>query len=68
MINLASAAVNEKSVLQQLVSNNTTLCTSYESLVALVKKLSNYIKNLEREIYLMKKGGQSSTRNTTLCS
>ena len=66
MINLASAAVNEKSVIQQLVSNNTTLSTSNERLVALVKKSSNYIKNLEQEISLMKKGGQAIARNTTL--
>ena len=66
--NLAAAAVNENGVLQQLVLNNTTLSTSNESLVALVKKLSNVIKNLEREIYRMKKGGQVSARNTTLCT
>ena len=35
--NLATAAVNEKPVLQQLVLNNTTIATSNESLVALVK-------------------------------
>ena len=34
--NLAAAAVNAKSVLQQLVLNNTTLSTSNESFVALV--------------------------------
>ena len=65
--NLDSAAVNEKGVLQKLVLNNTTISTSNESLVALVKKLSNDIKNLEREISRMKKGGQVSARNTTLC-
>ena len=36
--NLAAAATNEKYVLKQLVLNNTTLATSNESLVALVKK------------------------------
>ena len=46
----ASAAVNEQDVLKQLVLNNTTLATSNESLMALVKKHSNEIKNLEREI------------------
>ena len=66
--NLDASAVNEKGVLQQLVLNNTTLSTSNESLVALVKKLSNDIKNLEREISRMKKGGQVSARNTTLCT
>ena len=48
--------------------NNTTLATSNESLVAFVKKQSNDIKNLEREISRIKKGGQSSARNTTLCA
>ena len=46
--NLAATSVNEKWVLQPLVLNNTTLATSNESLVALVKKLSGDIKNLER--------------------
>ena len=36
--NLAAAAFNKKGVLQQLVLKNTTLSTSNESLVALVKK------------------------------
>ena len=36
--------------------------------MALVKNLSNDIKNLEREISRMKKGGQVSARNTTLCA
>ena len=35
--NLAASAVNKKVVLQQLVSNNTTLSTSNKGLVALVK-------------------------------
>ena len=64
---LAAAAVNKKGVLQQLVLNSTTLSTSNESLVALVKKLSGDTKNLEREISRLKKGGQVSARNTTLC-
>ena len=66
--NLADAAVNKKGVLQQLVLNKTTLATSNESLVALVKKLSGDIKNLEREIYRLKKGRKFSARNTTLCT
>ena len=45
---LAAPATNEKDVLKQLVSNNTTLATSNESLVNLVKKQQNEIKNLER--------------------
>ena len=48
--------------------NNNTLTTSNESLVDLVKKLSGDIKNLERENYCLKKGGQVSARNTTLCT
>ena len=47
--NLAAVAVNEKSVLQQLVLNNTTLTTSNESLVDLLKRLNVDIKNLERK-------------------
>ena len=39
-----------------------------ESLVALVKKLSNDIKNLERGISRTKKGGQVIARNITLCA
>ena len=46
--NLAAAATNKKDVLKQLVLNNTTLATSNESLVALVKKQQSEIKNLER--------------------
>ena len=46
--NLAAAAVNEQVFLKKLALNNTTLATSNESLVALVKKKSNDIKNLER--------------------
>ena len=66
--NLAAAVVNGKGVLQKMVLNNTTITTSDKSLVALVKKLSNDIKNLEREVSRMKKGGQVSASNTTLCA
>ena len=66
--NLDNAAVNEKGVLQKLVLNNTTLSTSNKRLVALVKKLSGDIRNLEQEISRLKKGGQVSARNTTLCA
>ena len=61
--NLAAAATNEKDVLIQLVLNNTTLATSNESLVDLVKKHQNEIKNLERELARYKKPGQASPRN-----
>ena len=67
--NLAAAAVNGKDVLKQLVLNNTTLAASNESLVALVKKQHNEIKNFEREIYRIKKGGQARRSNPpTLCA
>ena len=46
--NLAAAATNETDVLKQLVLNNTTLATSNESLVALVKKNQNEIIHMER--------------------
>ena len=44
--NLAASATNKKDVLKQLVLNNTMLATRNESLVALVKKHQNEIKNL----------------------
>ena len=47
--------------------NNTTLKTSNESLVSLVKKLSGDIKNLERENSRLKKSGKVIARNITLC-
>ena len=42
--------MNEKDVLNQLVLNNTTLTNSNKSLVVLVKKQPNELKNLEREL------------------
>ena len=69
--NLAAAATNEKELLTQLVSNNTTLTTTNESLAALVKKQAGDIKNLEREIARLKKTpqAQASPRNPpTLCA
>ena len=66
--NLAAAAVNEKSVLQKLVLNNTTLTTSNESLVTLFKKITGNVKNIEQENSRLKKGGQVSNRSTTLCN
>ena len=48
ILHLATAATNEKELLNQLVLNNTTLTNSNESLVALVKKQANDLKNLER--------------------
>ena len=57
--NLAAAVINEKSVLKQMVSNNSKLAATNEDLVAMVKKLSNKIKNLERETSCLKKTGGS---------
>ena len=48
--NLSADTVNGQGILKQLILNNTTLATSNESLMALVKKQSNDIKNLEQEI------------------
>ena len=48
--NLAAAKTNEKDVLNKLVLNNTVLTNSNESLVALMKKQANDLKNLEREL------------------
>ena len=45
--NLAVAATNKKEILTQLVLNNTTLTTTNESLVDLVKKQAGDLKNLE---------------------
>ena len=56
--NLAAAAVNEKSVLEQLVSNSTKLAATNEDLVALVKKLTNEINNLESNTSRLKKTGK----------
>ena len=36
--NIAAAAANDKSVLKQLVANNTKLATTNEDLVAIIKK------------------------------
>ena len=65
--NLTASAVNEKSVLDQLVANNTKLATKKESLVAMVKKLTGDINNMERNNSRLKKGGQVSGRGPTLC-
>ena len=64
--NLAAAAVNEKLVLEQLVANNTKLSSNNSRLVAMVKKLTGDIKNVERDNSRLKKSGQSS-RVPTAC-
>ena len=62
--NLAAAATNEKELLYQLVLNNTTLTNTNESLVALVKKQANDLKNLEQELARLRKPqSQASARN-----
>ena len=49
--------------------NNTTLATSNKSLVDLVKKQQNEIKNLERELSRYNNPTQASARNPpTLCA
>ena len=58
--NLAAAVVNEKLVLEQLVVNNTKLAANNESLVAMVKKMTGNIKNLEHHNARLKKGGKNS--------
>ena len=45
--NLAAAAINKKTVLEQLVDTNAQLTVTNEDLVAIVEKLSNDIKNLK---------------------
>ena len=64
--NLAAAAVNKKSVLEQLVANNTKLAATNKNLVAVVKKLTNDIKYLERVTSRLKKGLQGKWDHT-LC-
>ena len=55
--NLAVAVINNKSVLEQQVANNAKLAATNENLVAIVKQLSNEIKNIKRETYCLKKTG-----------
>ena len=66
--NLAAAATNEKVLLNQLVLNNTTLTNSNESLVALVNKQANDLKNLERELARLEKPQVSARNPPTLCA
>ena len=64
--NLAATMFNEKLVLENLVANNTKLAATNENLVAMVKKLTNGIKNLELETSCLKKGGKIRW-DLTLC-
>ena len=45
--NLAAATTNDKSVLEQLVSNNANLAVTNEELVAIVKTNSNKNKDIQ---------------------
>ena len=69
--NLSATAINEKSVLKQLVDNKAKLAATNKDLEAIVKLFSNDIKNLEREKYGPKKTGSSGAsqgkRDPTLC-
>ena len=60
--NLAAAAINKKSVLQQLALNNTTLVTSNESLVALVKMLVGTSKTSKETTRASRRAGKSAAR------
>ena len=55
-------------MLNQLLLNNTTLTNSNESLVALVKKQANNLKNLEQELTRLKKNQVSARNPPTLCA
>ena len=57
--NLAAAATNKKSFLEQIVANNSKLAAINEELVVIVKKISNENKDLQRETYHLKKTGGS---------
>ena len=69
--NLAAANINKKLVLEQLVANNAKLAATNKDLVAIVKKLSNKIKDIKRETYHVKKtdGSRASQGKSypTLC-
>ena len=64
--NLAATAVNEKSVLEELVANNTKLAATNKNLVTIFKKQTNDIKYLGWETSRLKKGGQSKRDPTLL--
>ena len=69
--NLAVTNTNEKTVLEQLVASNAKFAATNEELVAIVKKLTNKNKDLQRETNRLKKrGGSGETlgkRNPTVC-
>ena len=61
--NLATAATNNKAVLEQLVAKNAKLAVTNEELVAIVKKMFNKIKDIQQETYPLKKtGGSGATQ------
>ena len=57
--NLTAAVINNKSLIEQLVTNDYKLAATNEDLVAVVKQLSNKIKNPEKETSRFKKTGGS---------
>ena len=69
--NLAAATTNEKTVLEQIVASSAKLATTNKELMAVVKKLTNDNKDLQRETNCLKKrGGSGATqgkRDPTLC-
>ena len=65
--NLAAAAVSEKSVLEQLVTNNAMLAATNDELVVIIKKLSNKINNIKRETSRLNKIGVQVKRDLTMC-
>ena len=54
--------------MNQLVLKNTTLTNSNKSLVALMKKQANDLKNLEQELARFKKNQVSARNPPTLCA
>ena len=65
--NLSTTTVNKKSVLEQLVTNNTKIASTNEDLVGIFKKWTNGIKNLERETSRLKRKCGKVKRDPTLC-
>ena len=69
--NLAASTTNKKTVLDKLVTSNAKLASTNEELVAVVKKLINNNKDIQRESNRLKKrGGRGETKENsdpTMC-
>ena len=69
--NLAAAATNRESFLEQLVANNVKLAATNEDLVAILKRVSNKNKDPQQESYRIKKtdssGATQGKRDPTVC-